>query len=197
MLHFSQRQQIRRRPGDVFLAGPGVPHYSCDHRYPLEWITAYFEPSVLLEMGAHEDAGRILQCVTVVDDPSRIHSARRAAADLGSRSGGNGRRMQSTDVRQRIAAAGFAGRDAGEHRPQRAQPRRRVAPSAAGRQLGAGRTRTAYLQRALSRNNLRATTSRQRLASAHPAYAVCFAIAWACLGSTTCRSTAFIRPRRY
>jgi AraC-like DNA-binding protein len=71
MLHFSQKQQVRRRSGDVFLAGPGVPHFSCDHRYPLEWITAYFEPGVLLEMGAHGDAGRILQRVALVDDPSR------------------------------------------------------------------------------------------------------------------------------
>jgi AraC-like DNA-binding protein len=67
MLHFSQRQQSPRKRGDLFLAGPGLPHFSARSRYPLEWISVYFLPSELLELDRGHDGGQILRRIAVVD----------------------------------------------------------------------------------------------------------------------------------
>ncbi len=40
-----------RRAGDVFLAGPGLPHWHEIVRYPTRFITVYFLPGVLIETG--------------------------------------------------------------------------------------------------------------------------------------------------
>lgn len=64
-IHYSQRLNVRRRSGDLFLAGPGVPHYSHIERYPLETITVYFLPSLLLELGPAGDGGRILHRIVL------------------------------------------------------------------------------------------------------------------------------------
>ncbi|MCL5098317.1 MAG: AraC family transcriptional regulator [Candidatus Omnitrophica bacterium] len=47
-------------PGDLFLAGPMVPHWARITRYPLRFITVYFLPSVLIELGPESDGPQIL-----------------------------------------------------------------------------------------------------------------------------------------
>lgn len=43
-----------RRAGDVFMAGPGLPHWHEIVRYPTRFITVYFLPSVLIETGGRD-----------------------------------------------------------------------------------------------------------------------------------------------
>src|SRR5688572_20579932 len=46
-----KKENTERLPGDVFFAGPGLPHYSTGREYPLHYVTVFFLPSVLLGMG--------------------------------------------------------------------------------------------------------------------------------------------------
>lgn len=78
--HYSQRMNVARQPGDLFLAGPGVPHFSHIERYPLETITVYFLPSLLLEMGPSRDGGQLLH--TIVNGNSSSGNFVRPTAPL-------------------------------------------------------------------------------------------------------------------
>ncbi len=62
---FVEREQARRLPGDLFLAGPGVPHWARITKYPFKFITVYFLPSVLIELGPESDGPKILRRFTM------------------------------------------------------------------------------------------------------------------------------------
>ncbi len=58
----SERAHVR--PGDVFMLGPGIPHWGTIESYPLSTITAYFLPWVSVEMGPERDGMRVLRRFT-------------------------------------------------------------------------------------------------------------------------------------
>jgi len=60
LTQFIGDEKIERRPGDVMLLGPGVPHYALRHSYPHTTITVYFLPLVLFEMGPNGDGAWLL-----------------------------------------------------------------------------------------------------------------------------------------
>jgi AraC-like DNA-binding protein len=60
-----KKEHTERRVGDMFLAGPGVPHYSTGKEYPHHYATVFFLPSVLIGMGPVADGGRILRRFTM------------------------------------------------------------------------------------------------------------------------------------
>lgn len=62
---FVEREQARRLPGDMLLAGPGVPHWARITKYPLKFITVYFLPIVLIELGPESDGPKILRRFTM------------------------------------------------------------------------------------------------------------------------------------
>ncbi len=64
VVSFVEREQALRLPGDLFLAGPGVPHWATILEYPLSFVTVYFLPSVLIEMGPRSDGPRALRRFT-------------------------------------------------------------------------------------------------------------------------------------
>jgi AraC-like DNA-binding protein len=64
VISFVAQEQAPRLPGDLFLAGPGVPHWATITQYPLEFITVYFLPSVLIEFGPESDGPKILSRFT-------------------------------------------------------------------------------------------------------------------------------------
>jgi AraC-like DNA-binding protein len=57
-------EEAYRMPGDLFLVGPGVPHWGVIHQFPLRFITVYFLPSVLIEMGPEQDGVFVLRRFT-------------------------------------------------------------------------------------------------------------------------------------
>lgn len=61
---FSEAEEAVRRPGDIFLAGPGVPHCQRITRFPVEIITVYFLPTVLIELGPESDGPLLLRRLT-------------------------------------------------------------------------------------------------------------------------------------
>ncbi|MCL5098274.1 MAG: AraC family transcriptional regulator [Candidatus Omnitrophica bacterium] len=64
VVEFVEREQAKRLPGDLFLAGPGVPHWAQITQYPHQFITIYFLPSVLIEQGPEQDGARMLRRFT-------------------------------------------------------------------------------------------------------------------------------------
>lgn len=60
-----KQEQAERMPGDIFLAGPGLPHYSTGKKYPHHYATIFFLPSVLIGMGPIADGARILRRFTM------------------------------------------------------------------------------------------------------------------------------------
>ena len=70
-IEFVGKEQAVRESGDVFLAGPGVPHWFKITRYPLTGTAIYFLPSVLCEFGPERDGLRILRRFTARQDLSR------------------------------------------------------------------------------------------------------------------------------
>ncbi len=54
-------ERIVRGPGDVFIAGPGLPHWIEITEYPMDFITVFFLPSLLIEAGPEGDGLRVLQ----------------------------------------------------------------------------------------------------------------------------------------
>jgi AraC-like DNA-binding protein len=60
-----KKEHTERLPGDMFFAGPGLPHYSTGKIYPLHFVTVFFLPSVLLGMGPITDGARILRRFTM------------------------------------------------------------------------------------------------------------------------------------
>lgn len=57
-------EQAWRVPGDLFLLGPGVPHWGRIQKFPLRFITVYFLPAILIEMGPTEDGVQVLRRFT-------------------------------------------------------------------------------------------------------------------------------------
>ncbi|MCL5098552.1 MAG: AraC family transcriptional regulator [Candidatus Omnitrophica bacterium] len=63
-LLFVEGEQSRRQPGDLLLAGPGVPHWAKITRYPVQFVTIYFLPSVLIALRPEQDGARMLRRFT-------------------------------------------------------------------------------------------------------------------------------------
>jgi AraC-like DNA-binding protein len=61
---FVEQERAERIPGDLLLLGPGVPHWATVTRYPLKFITVYFLPSVIIDLGPDSDGPRILRRFT-------------------------------------------------------------------------------------------------------------------------------------
>jgi AraC-like DNA-binding protein/quercetin dioxygenase-like cupin family protein len=59
-----EKETIRRKIGELMLLGPGLPHWGVIEEYPSSFITVYFLPSVLIEMGPESDGVRILRRFT-------------------------------------------------------------------------------------------------------------------------------------
>jgi len=66
------RYQFLRQAGDVFLAGPSLPHYGLI-THPTTTLIVYFLPSVLLRYDAEIDASRILYRFTNQNSQADIH----------------------------------------------------------------------------------------------------------------------------
>jgi len=58
------REDIERKAGDYFLAGPGVAHWYKGTQYPVRFAAVYFLPSVLIEMGPISDGIHLLRRFT-------------------------------------------------------------------------------------------------------------------------------------
>lgn len=58
-VQYAGRYQFRRWPGDIYLGGPGLPHYGYVTK-PLDALIVYFLPSVLLNLDPQGDGARIL-----------------------------------------------------------------------------------------------------------------------------------------
>ncbi|MCL5099443.1 MAG: AraC family transcriptional regulator [Candidatus Omnitrophica bacterium] len=63
-IFYVEGEQTRRLPGDLFLAGPGVPHWAQLTSYPHQFISVYFLPSLLIELGPARDGARMLRRFT-------------------------------------------------------------------------------------------------------------------------------------
>ena len=61
---FVEQEQAVRRAGDLFLAGPWVPHWATVVKPPVEYIVAYFQPGLLLGSGGGGNASQILHRFT-------------------------------------------------------------------------------------------------------------------------------------
>ncbi len=61
---FVQREEVARKPGDIFLAGPGIPHWLKLTRYPSRFISVYFYPSLLMEQMPEADDVQMLRRFT-------------------------------------------------------------------------------------------------------------------------------------
>jgi AraC-like DNA-binding protein len=53
-------QILRRRPYDVFLGSIGLPHWGTVERYPMEFVSVYFLPSVFSDWGNQEESLAVL-----------------------------------------------------------------------------------------------------------------------------------------
>lgn len=60
-----EKEQVRRGAGELLLLGPGIPHWGVIERFPFSYITVYFLPWVLVELGPESDGVRILRRFTV------------------------------------------------------------------------------------------------------------------------------------
>jgi AraC-like DNA-binding protein len=63
-ISFVEGEAVVQKPGELKLLGPGLPHWGQIQQYPLRFITVYFLPSVLVEMGPKSDGVRILRRFT-------------------------------------------------------------------------------------------------------------------------------------
>ncbi len=68
-LTFIEGQETERLPGDLLLAGPGVPHWGRITKYPVRFITVYFLPSVLVELGLESVCPKLLRRFTTCQSP--------------------------------------------------------------------------------------------------------------------------------
>jgi AraC-like DNA-binding protein len=57
-------EKVERKPGDIMLLGPGVPHYAFRHSYPHHTISIFFLPLVRFEMGPRGDGAWLLSRFT-------------------------------------------------------------------------------------------------------------------------------------
>jgi AraC-like DNA-binding protein len=65
-------EEVRRLPGDLFLAGPGLAHWSKGDEYPIKYVTVYFLPIVLVEMGPTSDGAKLLRRFTMRQNLSTL-----------------------------------------------------------------------------------------------------------------------------
>ena len=63
-INFIGHEEIHWEAGDLFLVGPGVPHWGVISSYPVDYITIYFIPSVLIDLGPESDGAIILRRFT-------------------------------------------------------------------------------------------------------------------------------------
>lgn len=61
---FVEQERAERTPGDLLLLGPGVPHWATVERYPIRFITVYFLPSAIIDLGPDSDGPKILRRFT-------------------------------------------------------------------------------------------------------------------------------------
>lgn len=59
-----EHEKVHRGIGEMLLLGPGIPHWGVIEQFPLRYITIYFLPWVLIEMGPESDGVRILRRFT-------------------------------------------------------------------------------------------------------------------------------------
>jgi AraC-like DNA-binding protein len=59
-----ENEEAWRLPGDLFLLGPGIPHWGRINTFPLRFITVFFLPAVVVEMDPAKDGLRILRRFT-------------------------------------------------------------------------------------------------------------------------------------
>ena len=59
-----EAEKCFHQAGDLFLAGPGLPHAAQITRYPVRYVTVHFQPSLLVEMGPVADGLRALRRFT-------------------------------------------------------------------------------------------------------------------------------------
>jgi AraC family L-rhamnose operon transcriptional activator RhaR len=59
-----EREEAWRLPGDLFLLGPGIPHWGRIKTFPLRYITVFFLPAVVVDMDPAKDGLRILRRFT-------------------------------------------------------------------------------------------------------------------------------------
>lgn len=63
-INYLGREELEWHPGDIYLVGPGMPHWGRVSTYPVEYIAIYFLPSVLIELGPESDGAIILRRFT-------------------------------------------------------------------------------------------------------------------------------------
>lgn len=59
-----EREKVPRGAGELLLLGPGIPHSGINNKFPISFITIYFLPWVLIEMGPENDGVRMLRRFT-------------------------------------------------------------------------------------------------------------------------------------
>jgi AraC-like DNA-binding protein len=59
-----ENEKVQRSAGELLLLGPGIPHSGVIKQFPMSYITIYFLPWVLIEMGPENDGVRILRRFT-------------------------------------------------------------------------------------------------------------------------------------
>ena len=59
-----EKEKVQRGAGELLLLGPGLPHWGVINKFPFSYITIYFLPWVLIEMGPENDGVRILRRFT-------------------------------------------------------------------------------------------------------------------------------------
>jgi len=59
-----ENEQVRRGTGELILLGPGIPHWGVVDKFPFSFITVYFLPWILVEMGPESDGVRMLRRFT-------------------------------------------------------------------------------------------------------------------------------------
>lgn len=72
VLAFIEGQETERLPGDLLLAGPGVPHWARITKYPVRFITVYFLPNVLVELGLGSVCPMLLRRFTACQSPREL-----------------------------------------------------------------------------------------------------------------------------
>ena len=61
---FVESEEARFQADDILLIGTGVPHWGTITRYPYSFVTIYFLPSVLIELGPESDGPQVLRRFT-------------------------------------------------------------------------------------------------------------------------------------
>jgi AraC-like DNA-binding protein len=65
MVAMVEGEEAERLPGDIFLVGPGVPHWAKIKQYPLKYISVCFLPRLLIDWGPQSDGAKILRRFTL------------------------------------------------------------------------------------------------------------------------------------